>query len=504
MITVVTPFQRKENLPFLVKVLEGKANWIVLIDDENLKDIFPFWVTVKMMDKPPKRANLCPSNWLINEFIAQGLERETQYMILCDDDSVEDGFFDKIPNEDVVICSMKRGDNTRPNPHYDAPVDLLAAPGNVRIGFVGGEQCIVKGRVLKRFRYGLNAVGDGVMVMRIAEEHPITYVPDAHVLFNYFEDGRFSSFRRKPLVLFIGDHWCAANPKMGISEWETNIYKSLESTGLADVVTFHPDKFYYHTGQRCDSTLLQAIADVKPDFIILILYKFPGSDPTVINLDTIGAITAPIISIWGDLEAEEQLAMATSLASMMWKIIGTASKSVTEGAGFTYMHVPKDSKVFNNPGKKRDIDIVFSGSYGYGREERQNYIHHLLVNGIKLVHGGSEGGDHFTTEEYADRYKRSKLALSFSVARGQNVVNARPFEAMSCGAMLLEQESPELAKLYTPYVDYVPWTTEVDLLDKVEYYLEHDKERLSIAESGQRKTEQLYSAESFWSKALER
>ncbi len=127
---------------------------------------------------------------------------------------------------------------------------------------------------------------------------------------------------------------------------------------------------------------------------------------------------------------------------------------------------------------------------------------HLLNNGIKLVHGGSEGGDHFTTEEYADRYKRAKMALSFSVARGMNVVNARPFEVMTCGSMLLEQESLELAKLYTPYVDYVPWTDEHDLLKKVNYYLEHDDERKKIADSGCKKTQELYSAHAFWNKIL--
>ena len=44
-------------------------------------------------------------------------------------------------------------------------------------------------------------------------------------------------------VLFILDKWCAGNKNSGISEWETNIWKSLESTGLADVVVFHFDEY---------------------------------------------------------------------------------------------------------------------------------------------------------------------------------------------------------------------------------------------------------------------
>ena len=39
MITVVTPFKRKENLELLSKVIKGHANWIVLVDDEMSLDL---------------------------------------------------------------------------------------------------------------------------------------------------------------------------------------------------------------------------------------------------------------------------------------------------------------------------------------------------------------------------------------------------------------------------------------------------------------------------------
>ncbi len=508
MITVITPFSRTENKDLLIKVLEGKCNWVILQTDDEPTIEFPSWVTIKRLPVTNKEFI---SNRLINEFISQGLEPQTQYMVLNDDDSVEEGFFDKIPNEDIICVGMKKGDcptdhyvwDEYPHAHVERGIDILEAkPENMKIANVAGEQLIVKGKILRDFRYGLSLVGDGEMVVKIAKEFPVTYVPEAYVLFNYFEEGRFKGFRRKPIVLFVGDYYCAANPNMGISEWETNIWKSLDSTGMVDIARFHYDKYYYHYGKKGDAALLEYINTVKPDYVVLVLYKKPDSDPTVISLETIASINVPIISIWGDLEAEEQQSLAVALKPFMWKIVATASKSIAERFGYTYLHVPKDSRIFNNPNKERDIDIVFSGSYGHGREERQAAMLHLLNNGIKLIHGGSEGGDHFTTEEYADRYKRAKLALSFSLARGQNVVNARPFEAMNCGAMLLEQESLELSKLYTPFVDYVPWTDKEDLLKKVQYYLEHDDERKAIADAGCKKTQELYSAKTFWQKVF--
>ncbi len=501
MITVVTPFQRKENLDLMIAQLHGKANWIVLIDNPKLKDIFPSWVTVKLYPKPPSVMNMCNSNVLFNWFIDEGLDDGKQYMILCDDDAVDTDFFGKIPDEDVVLVSMRRTEDPRN--------DLIAQPDNLKIASVGGEQLITKGKILKNYRYGLTNVGDGEMIIEVAKDHDITYVPDVLVYFNYFEDGRYASLfkrdkpiRAKPVVMFVGDYFCAGQPSMGISEWETNIWSSLESTGLADVCRFHFDKYYYHTGERGDAALLERINSIKPDYIVLIIYKHFGQDPAVMLEETIKKIKIPIITIWGDLEAEQQRDILKTVEPYCHKIIGTASKAIVEALGHTYSHVPKDPRIFNNPGKERDIDVVFSGSYGMGREERQEVLQYLIDNGINLVVGGSEGRDHFSTEEYANRYKRAKIAISFSRAHGVPVVNARPFEAMSCGAMLIEQDSPEIGKLFEEDKEFVMWTTKVDLLETIRYYLSHDEKRYSIALNGQRRIEMDYSAEKFWKEAL--
>lgn len=512
MLTVVTPFKRIENLPFLTKVLKGKCDWIVLQASDEPTIEFPEWITVKRYEITNKD-NI--SNRLINEFISSGLDDETQYMVLCDDDSVEEGFFEKIPNKDVVCVSMKRNEASyhvvvddwfaRIAHNEKGPDILIASPNNMKIARVGGEQFIVKGKILRNYRYGLSPIGDGEMVLKIAAEHPVTYIPDAYILFNYLEDGRFKSFRRKPVVLFIGDFYCAGNKSMGISEWETNIWKSLESTELAgDVGRFHMDKHFYHYGKRGDEALLEAVENIKPDYIILILYKPLGSDPTVITEETLKELSKyRIISIWGDLEAEEQQILAKSVEKYMWKMLGTANEEIVSGLGYTYMHVPKDPRIFNNPSKQRDIDVLFNGSFGYGREERQEVLQYLLYNGIKLVAGGSEGGDHFTTEEYADRYKRAKIAISFSRARGKDVVNARPFEAMLCGALVLNQESKEMEKLYTEGYDFVSWKDKESLLKEIKILLINPDLIEGMSFNGRRSTERLYSAKTFWEKALQ-
>lgn len=516
MITVLTPFSRIENKDLLIKLLEGKCNWIVLQAEGETDYQFPDWVTVKRY----KVEQPALSNKLLNEFFKEA-DDETQYLVLCDDDAVEDGFFNKIPEADVVCVSMIRNDFLAKHivwddwktkqAHYEYGADVLYAhPDNMQPARVGGEQLICKGKVLKKFQYGLEdstnpEPGDWTFIRDVISEYPVTYVADAYVVFNYYEDGRFKSFRRKPTVVFVGDYYCAGNPGMGLSEWEGNLWASLEATKLADVARFHMDKYYYHTGQYASTALIERLEAIKPDYVVLVMYKQFGTDPTAIDIPTLEAINKlgiKMISIWGDLEADEVLAMCQSVQHLMYKVIGTASKEIVEANGYTYMHVPKNPLIFNNPNLERDLDVVFSGSFGYGRDERRDVLQYIIDNGINLIAGGSEGKDHFTTEEYADRYKRAKIAISFSMARGKNVVNARPFEAMTCGAMLLEQKSEELAKLYEEGKDYDVWIDKVDLLNKVRYYLENEEERKQIANNGYAKTQQLYTAKTFWEEVL--
>jgi len=528
-ITVVTAFNRKENLKYLLRAIEGKANWTVLVNDD-FECEFPSWVDVK---RYKKEFNDNVANRFLNEFIRTEARKpenaETQYFTLNDDDLVEEGFFDKIPEADVVIVSMQRTDVPQKHivwddwdkkiGHYEEGIDFLkACPENMKVGRVGGDQLIIKGKIWKNFRNGLqpDGTGDGVMICQIAEEYPITYVSEAVVYFNYLEDGRWKGFRRRPQALFIGDYYRGASVEAGPSEWEGGIWQSLESTGLADVARFHFDKYWWEVGMHNngnwywwgDKVLRDRIDELKPDFIINVMYKAPnGADPSVISLNSLEYIKQkgiPVYAIWGDLESVEQRWLARAMEPWHTKNFATANKAIAEKLGYTYLHVPRDPRIFNPGNFKRDTDVIFSGSFGLGREDRQKVLKYLEDNGINLVKGGSECGDHYPTQEYADKYKKSKMALSFATACGVDVVNARVFEVMHCGALLMNHKSEELTKLYTPGVDYVEWTDEVDLLNKVRYYLEHEEERLSIAANGCKKTQELYSAKTFWEKVLER
>lgn len=315
------------------------------------------------------------------------------------------------------------------------------------------------------------------------------------------------SKKNKKKVLFIADKWCSAKKKFGVSEWENNLWNSLKETNLAEVETFHFDDYYEENKKPGDDELIKKLENNKPDLICLVTYKYPGYDHTVMKwstMDKIKEMKIPMVAIWGDVEIPEQVKITKTLLPYIKLNVATASsaaiKRINIPEKYIYMWVPKNPRIFNDPKKKRDINISYIGS---PRADRMKTIQYLIDNDIPVYHCGGERQEHLTTEQYAGVYQRSKITISFSRHSWSHVLNARPFEAMLCGAMVLEQENFETPKFYIPFVDYVPYTNDADLLDKIKYYSTHDKEREEIAKNGYEKTSRLYSAEKFWQTVID-
>jgi hypothetical protein len=310
-----------------------------------------------------------------------------------------------------------------------------------------------------------------------------------------------------PRVLFVEDKWCGSRSRWGVSEWETNLFLSLKEIGIAEVDVFHFDEYFKINKKRGDEALLEKIKEWKPDFIFMVIYRLPGTHPAVIDFPTLEIIKnifkIPIASIWGDLHLQGQKDLLITLLPYIKRNFATASDDVVkkinedleDAEKIFYIWVPKNPKIFNDPGKIRDIEISYFGSPTRPRLEKINY---LLENNIPITCGGGERQEHLTTEQYADKFKSSKITLSFSKPNDTYVINARPFEAMACGAMVMEQENPETSKLFVPNVEYVPYSDNNDLLKKIKYYLEHDEKRKEIAKNGWKKVTTVYSAERFW------
>lgn len=308
----------------------------------------------------------------------------------------------------------------------------------------------------------------------------------------------------KPKVLFVIDKWCAGEKKYGESEFENNLFFSLKTTQLAIVDRFHYDEFYDQHKELGDKAFINKCMAFNPSLICLVIYRKPGSSVNTPTFETLlfikEKLKIPILSIWGQTDSAEQIEISKSILPYVNLNIATPSSTsvarINKHDKYVYLWVPKDNSFFNNKNKGRDIEISYVGS---SKHERMKVIRYLRENGVSVYSAGGEREQHLSKIEYADLLQRSKITLSFSRSSFSHVTNARTFEAMSCGAMVMEQAGIETAKLFEPFVDYVPFYSKNDLLEKVRYYLKNGNELMQIAASGYNKYQAMYTADRFWS-----
>lgn len=192
---VLTPFSRFFNLIELGnRIKEEGAHWHLLLDqDVNLPSLGA-WVHQYRFPPPPEGFFI--GHWMVNQFLDNTvIVDEDRYVVITDDDFIEPGFFSKLTayDDDVLIVSMRRGFPGTTGDGEGAFDTLIAKPENIRVGSVGFEQLVVKGKILKQYRCEGVYHADGLLIIRMFQEIPdkFRFVPDAFVYFNYLPPGRF-------------------------------------------------------------------------------------------------------------------------------------------------------------------------------------------------------------------------------------------------------------------------------------------------------------------------
>lgn len=303
--------------------------------------------------------------------------------------------------------------------------------------------------------------------------------------------------------LFVLDKWCHGNKKNGLSAWEGNFVSSYKSLNR-ELDTFHHDDLRRKGEVNLNVRLVNLCKETRPTFIFLVIYELPSKSDDRIDLATIEEIskTCPIYTIFGDLEHIEQCNIAKKIEPYCRLVFFTALTGPGKRlklSKFKYSWVPKDPSIFYPSGEK-SFDVSYLGS---PKPERLKVVNFLKKKGIPINCRGGERNDNLNIESYAEIIRKSKICLSFSRAGGNHVVNARVFEVIQSGALLLEQESLELPKIFVPYKHYIPYFNKNDLYHKIRFYLDNDAKRNRIIKDASKVLNSLFSAKRFWDEIAE-
>lgn len=86
-------------------------------------------------------------------------------------------------------------------------------------------------------------------------------------------------------------------------------------------------------------------------------------------------------------------------------------------------------------------------------------------------------------------FANSKINLNISLRSIHTGIPLRAFDIMACGGFMISNFQEDFLEYFEPDEDVVFYTSYEELLDKVEYYLNHEEERSRIAENAQQKVE---------------
>ncbi|MBP3621380.1 MAG: glycosyltransferase [Lachnospiraceae bacterium] len=84
-------------------------------------------------------------------------------------------------------------------------------------------------------------------------------------------------------------------------------------------------------------------------------------------------------------------------------------------------------------------------------------------------------------------YKCSKINLNITTKTNQTGIPSRVFDIMAAGGFVISNYQSEIPEYFTPGEDIVLYDSIPDLLQKIDYYLNHEEERLTIAKNGYQK-----------------
>jgi len=128
-------------------------------------------------------------------------------------------------------------------------------------------------------------------------------------------------------------------------------------------------------------------------------------------------------------------------------------------------------------------NVSFVGHKGHDREK---YIKELKKRNIPIqLFGGEREGGYVSLEEMLNIYWSSKINLNFSKTTFNKLqMKGRVFEVCMTGGFLLTEYVPYIENYFEIDKEIVCFKNSEEMIDKINYYLNHDEERRAIAKAG--------------------
>ena len=315
--------------------------------------------------------------------------------------------------------------------------------------------------------------------------------------------------KNEPKVLFVTEKWCDADPNKGLTNNYHNLFKTFQAAHpQAEFNIIHLDEYSIVKKKHIDGFLPVLVDRLQPDIVIFSLLGKSHLNPSDSSYEHIKSKGCKTVFMWPDVfdgwgipQIEEFNDKGYADLHVCW---GAEKNLSTEYENLIWLWAPQDEGMYYPvDDEQKTIDASFLGSPRYA--ERQKYLTHLITNGVQVHVGGGQREEGLSAARYAELMRHSKISLNFPAGPdGYDQCKGRVWEILATKSLLLERKNDAIKAFLTPNVHYVEFENEKDLVEKIQYYLDNDKERSYIAQKGYEIYKQKYNATTFWSAIMEK
>ena len=315
--------------------------------------------------------------------------------------------------------------------------------------------------------------------------------------------------KNNPKVLFVTEKWCDADPNKGLTNNYHNLFKTFSNTlPEAEFSIIHLDEYSAVKKKHIDGFLPTLVDRVNPDIAIFSLLGKSHLNPTDSSYEHIKAKGCKTVFMWPDVfdgwgmpQIEEFNDKGFADLHVCW---GAEKNLNSQYDNLIWLWAPQDETLYYPMDEdSRSVNASFLGSPRYS--ERQRYLTYLLTNGIEVHIGGGQREEGLSASRYAEIMRHSKISLNFPEGpEGYDQCKGRVWEILATKSLLLERKNNAIKNFLTPNVHYVEFENEQDLVEKIQYYLDNEKERSYIAQKGYDVYKEKYNATTFWNTIMEK
>jgi glycosyltransferase involved in cell wall biosynthesis len=244
--------------------------------------------------------------------------------------------------------------------------------------------------------------------------------------------------------------------------------------------------------------VLRQVEEFKPDvFFIGSMFDYYGK-----FLARVSKVTRNIFA-WIACPYSENLDF-TNIVCIISSAVDFVAKFRKNGLSAEVLDAAFDSDIIQLLDNNKTIDVSFIGGLSKKTHRwRVEGLEYVAKSGIDLKTFGYGlrrailpflssplqkrfGGELWGLEMYKT-LNNSRVSLNFhiDVAKGFSG-NMRLYEATGCGTLLMNENTPDLNRIFRVGKEVVVYNDFADLVKKINYYLAHDEERSDIARAGQK------------------